>query len=247
MATVTTKQQRKSRRQDDGLPSGITLDRHTIRIPASAGTHAGFRAWTTSDDFPYHVRPAFINQEIFIDMSGEELETHSQVKSEVNYVLIGLNREQQLGKYYPDGAQVSNEAVGLSSIPDGVLVKKASLQSGLIRMVPRKDRKGQYVELEGRPDWLMEIVSDSSVHKDTVDLRHIYHQARIPEYWIIDARGDEIVFRILHYRRTGYAAAPKRNGWQRSQVFNCSFRLTRQRDDLGLWEYTLHVQPADPA
>src|SRR5262249_26589734 len=98
-------------------------------------------------------------------------------------------------------------------------------------------------ELEGTPDWVLEIVSDSSVEKDTQELRSAYHRARIPEYWLIDARGDEIVFLILLRRRKGYAAAAVRDGWQRSKVFGRGFRLERERDEFGLWEYTLHVQP----
>ena len=69
-----------------------------------------------------------------------------------------------------------------------------------------------------------------------------YHRAGIPEYWIIDARGEEIDFHILHRRKSGYASAPARGGWQRSRVFGRSFRLDRKLDEFGLWEYTLHVK-----
>ena|SRR5437870_2054670 len=247
MATVSSKSKRGSCQQVQMSSTDISLDRNTIRIPASAGTHAGFRAWTTSDEFPAHVRATFVNQEIFLDMSGEELETHNALKFEMTIVLGPLSRELKVGRYFPDGAQVSNRAVGFTSIPDGVLVTKASLQSGRIRMVPRKKRKGQYIELEGTPDWVMEIVSDSSAYKDTQELRQAYHKAGVFEYWLIDARGEEIRFQILQNRRAGYVAAPNRGGWQYSRVFNRSFRLERHRDDLGLWEYTLHVQPVNRA
>ena len=54
----------------------------------------------------------------------------------------------------------------------------------------------------------------------------------------------EIDFQILHWRKKGYVAAPQKGGWQRSRVFGYGFRLERQRDDMGLWDYTLQVQPA---
>ena len=92
------------------------------------------------------------------------------------------------------------------------------------------------------PDWVLEIVSESSVRKDTETLRDVYYRAGIREYWIIDARGETIVFQILRWSRADYRATPRRGGWQRSRVFERSFRLERERDDLGLWEYTLHVQ-----
>ena len=74
------------------------------------------------------------------------------------------------------------------------------------------------------------------------ELRAAYHKAGVREYWIIDARGDEIDFQILHWRKTGYAAAPRKAGWQRSRVFGRSFKLTRSRDRRGGWRYVLAVK-----
>lgn len=71
-----------------------------------------------------------------------------------------------------------------------------------------------------------------------------YHRAGINEYWLIDARGEEISFQILDWRKKGYVAATKRDGWQFSLVFKYWFRLTRQRGNLGLWEKALHMKPA---
>jgi len=93
--------------------------------------------------------------------------------------------------------------------------------------------------LESLPDLAVEIVSDSSVDKDTRRLREAYHQAKIDEYWIIDARGQEIVFQVLQWRKTGYAAAPVRAGLVKSRVLSQSLRLTRKRDRRGGWKYSL--------
>jgi len=73
-------------------------------------------------------------------------------------------------------------------------------------------------------------------------LREAYHRAGVREYWIVDARSEEISFQILHHRKNGYVAAPNRDGWRQSKVFARSFRLERVLDDYGLWEYTLHVR-----
>ena len=43
----------------------------------------------------------------------------------------------------------------------------------------------------------MEIVSPSSVSKDKKHLRECYYRAGIPEYWLIDARGEDVEFDIL--------------------------------------------------
>jgi Uma2 family endonuclease len=209
----------------------------------SALTLAGFRAWATSDEFPEHVRASFIEQEIYLDMSSEEPETHIRVKGEITRALLDLDPDLEHGIFYTDGLLVTNEAAGVSNNPDGTFVTWETLDAERARLVPREDEQGQYTELEGTPDWVLEIVSNSTVGKDTEKLRRAYHLAGIAEYWLIDARGADIDFQILYWRKTGYVAAPVRDGWQRSRVFNRSFRLVRQRVRRGLWKYRLEVQP----
>jgi Uma2 family endonuclease len=227
-------------------PVGSPADRLSVRIPASACTLAGFRAWATSDAFPEHVRASFLDEEIYLDMSNEDPETHVGVKTEIVRVLAALNRVLKLGKFYGDGLLVTNEAAGVSNNPDASFLSRDSLLTGRVRVVPREGREGRFVDIEGTPDWVLEVISDSSVENDTDRLRAAYHRAGIREYWLIDARGDDLVFQILHWRKTGYAAAPARDGWQRSRVFGRAFRLLRRRDDLGLWEYTLELRPESP-
>ena len=43
-------------------------------------------------------------------------------------------------------------------------------------------KKGGYVEVEGSPDMVLEVISDSSVRKDDVLLRQGYWDAGIGEY-----------------------------------------------------------------
>jgi Uma2 family endonuclease len=217
---------------------------HAVRIPATARTLEGFRAWSHSETFPEYGRITFVAGEIIIDMSGEEITTHVWLKTEVARVLANLNVEQQLGIMHGDGTQVVNEAADLSNIPDAVFVTWESLESGRVQLAPRPKKPEQSVELTGTPDLVVEIVSDSSVEKDPELLRQAYHKAGIPEYWLIDGRGDKIDFQVLHHRRTGYAAAPERGGWRRSRVFGRSFRLERTRGRLNQWVYRLHVQPS---
>ena len=87
----------------------------------------------------------------------------------------------------------------------------------------------------------MEIISASSVRKDSVQLRRAYFLAGIPEYWLIDARGAEVIFEILRANDSGYQAVPSEDGWQVSAVFKRAFRLERLQDAFG-WKYELHVR-----
>lgn len=240
MATVTTPRRRRAAKKSS--PPPVKVDRWSVRIPISASTLAGFRNWATSDEFPQHIRAAFIDQEIFIEMSNEEPQTQIAVKDEIGRVLLNLNREQKLGKFYGDGLLVSNEEVSVSNNPDASFATFESFRSGRVRLVPKADQVGRHREAEGTPDWVLEVISDSSVEKDTERLREAYHRAGIREYWLIDARGDDIAFEILYHSKDGYESAPIRGGWQESRVFGRSFRLERQRDPLGLWEYTLHTR-----
>ncbi len=224
--------------------AAIRSDIPPIRIPASALTHGGFRAWATSDAFPEKLRASFINQEVVIDMSPEELETHNKVKTTVVSTLDFLNAKLELGELFSDRALISNTAAGLSTEPDATFVTWASYEAGRVRLVPRKDRPGQYMELEGTPDWVLEVVSRSSVQKDTEWLREAYYRAVIGEYWLIDARYDEISFQILRRRRDRYVAVRSRDGWLRSTVFGRSFQIARQKNRMGRWTYTLEVMPA---
>jgi Uma2 family endonuclease len=215
-----------------------------IHIPASAFTHDGFRAWATSDAFPERLRASYINHEIVIDMSPEELETHNKVKTKVVSRLDALNERLDLGELFSDRTLLSNLAAGLSTEPDGTFATWSSFESGRVRLVTRNDRPGQYVELIGTPDWVLEVVSRSSVQKDTVLLRDLYHGAGILEYWLIDAQYEEIEFQILRRRRDRYVAVGSRGGWRRSAVFGRAFRLDRRKNRLGRWTYSLEIAPA---
>jgi Uma2 family endonuclease len=212
-------------------------DDFVLTIPRDAHTLAGFRRWVLSDSFPEKQPVMFLNGEIFLYMPKENLFTHSAVKTAVAGAMFNLNLETDFGELFINGVLVTNVEADLSGNPDMVGILWESLESGRVRYVSNENESA--VEIEGSPDWLLEIVSDSSVKKDKRDLRQAYHKAGVREYWIIDARGKEIEFQILYWRKSGYVAAPRKNGWQRSRMFGRSFQLTRSRDRRGGWRYLL--------
>jgi Putative restriction endonuclease len=91
--------------------------------------------------FP-RLRASFINQEIIIDMSPEELETHNKVKTTVVGAIDFLNRRLDLGELFGDRTLVSNRAAGLSTEPDATFVSWSSFDAARVRLVPRKKRPG---------------------------------------------------------------------------------------------------------
>lgn len=242
MATVA----RKSLRQDVAFEIR-DADEHaapSITVPVTACDHAGFRAWATSDDFPQRGRISFLDQAILIDMSPEELETHNKVKTTVTSGVYVITDKDESGTLYSDRTLVTNIQAGLSTEPDATFVSWATLRRGLVRLVPRLDFPGEYMEIEGSPDWVLEVISRSSWQKDTRTLRELYAQARIREYWLIDALSEQLQLQILQLRGTKYIAAPKHGDWQLSKVFGREFLLVRTRTKLGYWRYQLKSRAA---
>jgi Uma2 family endonuclease len=221
------------------IVNGEFRDGALLCIPRDAHTLAGFRAWALSDACPEKLPLMFLRGEIYIDMSKEEIRTHASVKTAVAGAMFNLNEEQEFGDLFINGVLVTNIAADVSNNPDMLAVFWASLDAQLVNYVTHDDRD---LEIVGSPDWALEIVSNGSVKKDYEQLRDAYHRAGIREYWIIDARGDEIRFLILHWRKSGYAAAPAQDGWVRSRVFGRQFRLTRKRDRRGGWRSKLDVK-----
>lgn len=131
-----------------------------------------------------------------------------------------------------DGAYLSTE-------PDGTLVSFESLKSGAVRYA--SGRNG-LVEVTGSPDLALEVVSESSVTKDTEVLRRLYYRAGVEEYWLADGRGRRPSFDILVRGRGGFAAAPKRAGWIRSPLLGRSFRLTSAPDEPGYTDHDLETR-----
>lgn len=220
------------------LRDDIDLD-GVVRIPPEAHTFAGFRKWVWSEDLPENMRVTFIEGDVYLDMSKQALQSHVAAKTGVYGTLIPLTSDEDLGEFYTDGALISNETAQVSNNPDGVAALWETIESGRVRFL---ENRGTELEIEGTPDWVMEIVSDGSVAKDTKRLRKRYHAAGIPEYWLIDARGDELDFQILIWRKSGYASAANKDGWQMSRVFGRAFRLTRQRNRRCAWTYSLRVK-----
>jgi Uma2 family endonuclease len=212
-----------------------------LHIPSDAHTLAGFRRWVLSDEFPEKQPVMFLKGEIYLFMPKEDLFKHAAVKTAVATVLGSLFRELDMGDFFINGVLVTNVDAEVSNNPDMVGILWASLESGKVRY--NANKKHDDMEIEGSPDLLLEIVSTGSVKKDKQLLRQAYHKAGVREYWIIDARGEEIDFQVLHWRKSGYVAAADQAGWKRSRIFGRSFHLTRSRDRRGHWRYELALQP----
>lgn len=219
--------------------STIVVDTQSVHIPDWVNDQPSFRRWAGSDDFPEAGRICFLDGEVWVDMSKEQF-SHNQLKGEFNRVLGSLARRECPGRYFPDGMLLTHVEANLTARPDGMYVSVVTLRSGGARLIEGAEEG--FVELEGTPDVVLEVISPGSFQKDTVLLRDLYWQADIPEYWLVDPRGDRLEFQILRRGERGYGAVRKSAGWLKSTVLGQSFRLSRGDDSLGYPEYTLDVK-----
>ena len=212
-----------------------------LEIPLSIRSLLDFRRWATSDEFPEQGRIDYIAGRIEVDMSPEDLFCHGTLKIEMITVLNGRAKHLQLGDLFSDRTRVSCPDADLSAEPDIVFVAADAVVGGRVRLIAKATAgPGRYIELEGSPDLVVEIVSDSSVNKDTDRLPQAYWSAGIREFWLVDARGDQLVFEIRRAGECGFEAVPvDEHGYQHSAVFGCRYRLDRSRDGRGLWTYNL--------
>jgi Uma2 family endonuclease len=135
---------------------------------------------------------------------------------------------------------LANADADLSCQPDGIFVSFESFNTGRVRLV--EGAEAGFVELEGSPDMTLEVVSDSSVKKDLETLLELYWRADIQEYWLVDVRGERLVFDIYRHTPKGYVATRKQGGWIKSNVLGKSFHLRRLKGEDGNPEYSLEIR-----
>jgi len=217
----------------------IHIEGDRVSVPATTLRHSGFREWVKSSEFPEGVRATYASGQIFVEMSPEATETHNKVKTAVTASLAQLVQSEQLGEAYSDGTFFTHVGAAVSTEPDFLFATWESFESGRLRLIEKANRSDDYIELEGTPDLVVEIVSDSSQKKDLVTLRDHYYAAGVPEYWIIDARGDAVRFQVFARTDQGYVSAREATEPQTSRVLGRTFRIERARNRVGRWDYRL--------
>jgi Uma2 family endonuclease len=219
----------------------------SVSVPVSALTLEGFRRWVHSPEFPESGRIDFLAGSVEVDMSPEDLFLHGEPKSAIASRLWFLVTDAGRGHVFADRTRFSSDEADLHVEPDVAVVLFDSVRSGRVRWLPSASGKpDSFVEIQGSLDLAVEVVSKSSVGKDTRRLPPLYAQAGVPELWLVDARGPEIDFQIRWlvegaYQKQVLAAG----GWAESRLLGGRFRLTRQRSPVDTWVYRLeHEAPA---
>jgi Uma2 family endonuclease len=168
-----------------------------------------------------------------------EAEDHSMLSLMIGGVLALFVVNKSLGRVYGNRMMLSHAAIGLSTEPDCTFVSSEARRKGRVTVRGGRPEEGRAVVIEGTPDMVLEIISPSSVTKDTVELLDLYWRAGIPEYWLVDPRGAKPQLTLHTHTPTGYRAVRPSGGWRKSTVFGAAFRIVQKTDDLGLPAFIL--------
>ncbi|MBA3354102.1 MAG: Uma2 family endonuclease [Blastocatellia bacterium] len=197
-----------------------------------------FRRWALSDEFPETGRYDFIRGRLVVDVEPESLFSHNALKCEIAATLSDFLKDDDL--LTTIGVRVTMPMCELSVQPDIAVTTSQSFKDGRVTLTPHPTRADDAIEIVGPPDLVVEIISDSSVTKDSQDLCRLYFDAGVREYWLIDARGEDISFRLLTRGEQGWEEVPvESQGFRASLILERSFRLDRQAGRRGEWRYDL--------
>ena len=219
-----------------------------MAIPADATTFDGFLDWYSSDDFPRSLRASFINGSIWLEPMADEPFSHNALKTAVAAALREYGRRTGRGRAYSDGVLYGHRPTGPANEADATFLLFDSLRSGRVRIDVRFPGAGGPQIVQGSADLLVECVSQSSVGKDTVQLRAAYLAAGVREYWILDGRGDELGFDLLTRDDDAdewIEAVPGPDGSRYSPLLERHVRVDRETDPVGDldWDVVLN-EPA---
>jgi Uma2 family endonuclease len=209
------------------LPIYIEED---LLIPGWVVDLESFRRWARSDEFPTTGRYSFIDGMLWVDRTLEQFFSHNQVKTKFAAVLSLYVETAGIGYFAGDGFLWTCPEAEISTEPDSLFFTYETLKSHRIRMIEGANRG--YVELEGIPEIVIEIVSDSSVKKDTKVEKEKCARAGVAEYWLVDARSS-LQFEIWCLREGVYQLAANDDGWLTSGIFGKAFKITSGEDPLG--------------
>jgi Uma2 family endonuclease len=208
-------------------------------IPRWVRDHRTYRRWAYTDAYPERGSVAYLGGRVWVDMSMER-DLHNLLKTEIAVTLVLAARKKQLGRYWSDNMLYSNPSARLSTEPDGMFAGWETLRAGRLKLIGGEGKDG--VELIGTPDMVLEVVSPSSVQKDTVELPRLYWRAGIAEYWVVDPRESPVHLEIMRRGAQGYRRVRADRGWLKSQVFGAAFRLIKSTDPLGAATYRLRMR-----
>src|SRR5215813_6296942 len=110
----------------------VDIIEESLCIPEWVRDLTSFRRWADSKEFPEEGRISYLNGEVWVDMSREQIFSHSLVKTEFGAVLSPLSKKERRGKYFVDGPYLSHVLADFAHVPDGIFISEESLRLGRV-------------------------------------------------------------------------------------------------------------------
>lgn len=108
-----------------------------IEVPTGAHTLSGFRAWVASQpDAGPRPRATFCSGGVYVERSPQDFDMHAPLVAEINRVLGNVTVESELGMYLTPPSWFTHARAGVSTEPDGLLVRFGSFRDGRVRINP---------------------------------------------------------------------------------------------------------------
>jgi len=161
--------------------SAVVFDEQ-LEIPLGIRTLRDFRKWMRTPKFPETGRVDYISGDVEVNVSRRDFFSHGGPVEAIARCLSAFIRLQKLGYLTIGQTRYVNSTAALSCEPDLMFVSYDSVQTARVCFVTEwKDDVDTCIEVEGAADLVVEIVSDSSVNKDTVRLPLAYFAAGVRE------------------------------------------------------------------
>jgi Uma2 family endonuclease len=129
---------------------------------------------------------------------------------------ISMNLSIQLGTF------IKNSGLGkLFAVPIDVFLNDTNaVQPDLVFVAKENQEMVTNDGIMGVPDLVVEIISPSSVLKDSVDKKNLYERLNVKEYWIIDPQYQDIeVYTVQNGRYELLSDVTMFEGTLKSSIF----------------------------
>src|SRR4051794_11375429 len=94
----------------------VLFETEKVTIPLSVNSLASFRRWVATDDFPEEGRICWLDNDVWADLSMEQIFTHVRVKTRICSVLDTIATDSQMGLFLADGALLVNVDVEFACV-----------------------------------------------------------------------------------------------------------------------------------
>jgi Uma2 family endonuclease len=153
----------------------------------------------------------WVNGEVIVLMPPKRY--HQEVLRFLAYLLEEYLQRHPVGEFLFAPFELYLPRSNASREPDLFVVRNENLQH------LEADR------FTGTPDVVVEVISDDSIHRDSVEKFLEYEREGVREYWLIDPRPGRRAMHMFRLQEGSYVPVqPDENGWFNSSVLP-GFRL----------------------